>query len=268
MLNVSPDHLDRHTSFEEYQETKWRLFDRQTAGDWAILNADESFMMSRASQLQTTIVTFSVNTTVQRGVWVDDGMICSNIGGERTAILNAQDVRIPGRHNLANVLAATAVGVLCGCDTDDMRQAISGFSGAEHVLEFVREHQGVKYYNDSKGTNVDATEKALASFDGPIVLIAGGKDKGGDFSRLAPCIQNRVRAVIVIGEAAPRLSAAVKSAATPVFASSLQDAIAAASDRAVDGDVVLFSPACASFDMFRNYDHRGKEFKRLVMALS
>ena len=177
-------------------------------------------------------------------------------------------IHLPGNHNLANVLAAVAIALLCGCPVEVIRRAITAFSGLEHAMEFVRELRGVKYYNDSKGTNVDATGKALDSFDSPILLILGGKDKGGNFGQLQDLIVRKAKRVILIGESAPRLAQLLKDCKPISLAGSLSEAVTLAEHEAVSGDVVLLSPACASFDMFRNYDERGKQFKKFVHQLA
>ena len=188
----------------------------------------------------------------------------ARVSGRDFTVADKRHIALRGDHNLANVLAATAVGLLCDCSPECIRQVVGSFLSNEHVLEFVREHEGVQYYNDSKGTNVDATQKALASFDEPILLIIGGKDKGGDFGQLRPLIQQKVKTLILIGEASQRIANSLSEMKSVIMANSLDEAVNSSRQKATSGDVVLFSPACSSFDMFRNYDHRGREFKRLV----
>ena len=268
ILNVTPDHLDRHSSFEQYQEAKWNIFHNQTTEDMAVINADDSLIASKAGELPSQVVAFSLTHPLSTGVWVEGTTVKARINGLDSLIAEREQIALRGNHNLANVLAAAAVGLLCGCSLDHIRQVVGSYQGVEHVLEFVRECHGVKYYNDSKGTNVDATQKALSSFDEPIVLIVGGKDKGGDFSQLHELVRQRVKAVIAIGEAAPRIVSSLTQVSSPIVAKSLCEAIYAAEREADMGDVVLFSPACSSFDMFKNYDHRGKEFKKFVHQLN
>ena len=267
ILNVTPDHLDRHPSFEQYQAAKWNMFHNQTAEDVAVLNVDDPLIAAKAGELSSSVVGFSLTQAVPAGVWFDGTAVQARIHGKDCVVADREQIALRGNHNLANVLAATAVGLLCGCSLDRIRHVVGSYQGVEHVLEFVREWHGVKYYNDSKGTNVDATQKALASFEEPIVLIVGGKDKGGDFSQLHELVRQKVKAVIAIGEAAPRIISSLTQVASPRVAGTLHEAIATAEREARSGDVVLFSPACSSFDMFKNYDHRGKEYKRLVHQL-
>ncbi len=264
ILNVTPDHLDRHPSFEEYQMAKWKMFGQQTSGDFAVVNMDDPLIAARAQNLPSSVVGFSLRHDLPVGVWLEGAKVRARVNGMDVLVTEKRHIALRGDHNLANVLAATAVGLLCGCSLETIRQVVGSFLSTEHVLEFVREHQGVQYYNDSKGTNVDATHKALASFDEPIVLIIGGKDKGGDFGQLRPLIQQKVKALILIGEAAQRIASSLGDMKSVIMATSLGEAIEYSRQKAKTGDVVLFSPACSSFDMFKNYDHRGQEFKRLV----
>ena len=268
ILNVTPDHLDRHPSFEQYLSAKWKMFSNQTKEDFAVINLDDPLLASKADSVPSSIVWFSLKQSMQVGVWLEKATVKARIQSRDFSIGERSEIALRGDHNLTNVLAATAVGLLCGCLPDEIRQVLGTFQGAEHVLEFVREFQGVKYYNDSKGTNVDATQKALASFDEPVVLIVGGKDKGGDFGQLQDLVQKKGKALITIGEAAERIKRSLGDIKPITLAENLQEAVVCASRVAAAGDVVLFSPACSSFDMFRNYDHRGKEFKKLVSQLT
>ncbi|MCA9472325.1 MAG: UDP-N-acetylmuramoyl-L-alanine--D-glutamate ligase [Nitrospirales bacterium] len=267
ILNVTPDHLDRHATFEEYFEAKWKIFENQTREDFAIINADDSLLAVRAGMMAGTVMAFSLRGTLPAGVWLEGSTVMARVHGQAHEVVRREDIALRGVHNLANVLAATVVGLLCGCPLEDLRRVMKSFQGTEHVLEYVRTYQGVKYYNDSKGTNVDATQKALASFDEPVILIIGGKDKGGDFGLLGDRIRQHVKAVVAIGEATKRITRSLAGIKSVEAMGSLQEAVRYAQRMASAGDVVLFSPSCSSFDMFRNYDHRGKEFKRLVHEL-
>ena len=267
LLNLTPDHLDRHPSFGHYRAAKKRIFENQTSCDVAVLNLDDPIVAEMGETLSAAVIGFSLARPLQDGVYLQGHEIKARIRGAETVVAATSEIRLPGMHNLANVMAAVAIGILCGCRLEAIRRALSTFSGLEHALEFVRELRGVKFFNDSKGTNVDATEKALASFDEPILLILGGKDKGGNFAQLRDPVRRKVKRVVVMGEAAPRLAQILKGIKPVSSAGSLSEAVTLAGREAEAGDVVLLSPACASFDMFRNYEERGREFKRIVHQL-
>ena len=267
VLNITPDHLDRHPSLSHYQASKEKIFQNQTVGDVAILNVDDPIVAGMGEAFPGTVIGFSLLRSLQQGVYLQGHEIKARLNELDLVVATKDQIRLPGNHNLANVLAAVAIGMLCGCPLEAIRRAVSTFPGLEHAMEFVREVRGVKYVNDSKGTNVDATAKALESVEEPILLILGGKDKGGDFDPLRDPVRRKVKRVFVIGEAAPRLIQVLKGVKPISLAQNLSEAVALADREADCGDVVLLSPACASFDMFRNYDERGKEFKRLVHQL-
>ena len=267
LLNITPDHLDRHPSFHHYRASKQRIFQKQTVNDVAVLNLDDPVVAEMGDSLSAEVVGFSLVRSLQNGVYLDGQDIKARLHGLETVVVAKDQIRLPGNHNLSNVLAAVAIGILCGCPVEAIRRAVSTFSGVEHAMEFVREVRGVKYFNDSKGTNVNATVKALECFDEPILLILGGKDKGSDFDPLRGLVRKKVKRVLVIGEATPRLVQVLNEVKPMSLAKNLSEAVTLADREADSGDVVLLSPACASFDMFRNYDERGKEFKRLVHQL-
>ncbi len=267
LLNITPDHLDRHKTEEEYISTKRRIFENQQPGDWSLVNADDPIVESCMETARGSRMTFSVSHRVDVGVFLENQAIRARIGGKEFHVIQRDQIPLRGHHNVENVLAAIGVSLLCGCSTEGVANALKRQSGFEHVLEPVRQWRGITFINDSKGTNVDATLKAIKSFHEPLVLIMGGKDKGGDFSRLRESVGVQAKEVILIGEAASQMAAALDFHPAPKFAQSLEKAIAYATLAAVEGDVVLFSPACASFDMFRNYHHRGMEFKRIVKEL-
>ncbi len=267
MLNITPDHLDRHPSLVHYQASKQKIFQNQTIDDVAVLNFDDPIVAGMGDALSAEVIGFSLVRSLQHGVYLQGHDIKARLNGLERVVVAKDQIRLPGNHNVANVLAAVAIGIRCGCPVEAIRRVVSTFSGVEHAMEFVREVRGVKYFNDSKGTNVDATEKALESFDEPVLLIVGGKDKGGDFDSLRDLVRRKVKRVFVIGEAAPQLIKVLKDVKPISLAGSLGEAVTLAEREADAGDVVLLSPACASFDMFRNYEERGKEFKRLVQQL-
>jgi UDP-N-acetylmuramoylalanine--D-glutamate ligase len=271
LLNVTVDHQDRYASFEEYLAAKARIFENQTATDFALFNLDDARVAALWRQVRAKRLGFSstqaVGADMDGGTFLDGDKIVTTVTGSRQDICNRSDIRMLGRHNVENVMAAATYAALWGCPTDVIRRVLSTFPGLEHALELVRDRRGVRFVNDSKGTNVDATLKALEGLDHPIWLIAGGRDKGGDFSRLTEAISRRVKQVIVIGEAAPLLKKAWAGATTISEASTLREAVEFAAREASSGDVVLMSPACASFDMFMDYQDRGRQFKAAVQAL-
>jgi UDP-N-acetylmuramoylalanine--D-glutamate ligase len=268
VLNVTPDHLDRHGSFQAYLEAKARIFQNQTPADCAVLNADDPATAGLASRTRAHVLWFSRRTVLAHGVFVRDGWVVARLNGHVEEIAPLSEIRLRGQHNVENVLAATACALWLGLGDEAIRRAIGRFRAVEHRIEFVRDLRGVQFYNDSKGTNVASTIKALESFEERVVLIAGGKGKGQDWAPLAEAARGRVGRAVMIGEDGPRIGAALASVGIAVSsAATMQAAIDAARAQAGPGDIVLLSPACASFDMFDNYEHRGDVFKRLVGAL-
>lgn len=269
LLNITPDHLDRHPSFADYAKAKVNVFRNQTAGDFAVLNADEAEVLSVRDSVQGQLVEFSVFKEVPHGVWVDGNRIMTRWKGQQDEVMPVSDVPLPGTHNVSNVLAALAVGLVRGCSWDGMRRAVRSFQGLPHVCEVVRERRGVTFINDSKGTNVDATLKAIDSLRQPFVIILGGQEKGAaEFCRLKSALGSGVKHCIVLGESAEAMTLAIAGAVPTSRVSSLAEGVALAADLAAPGDAVLFSPACASFDMFRDYRDRGQQFRDLVNALA
>ncbi len=267
ILNVTPDHLDRHRTFEAYVDAKARIFENQQASDFAVLNADDPTCVAMASRTRAQVFWFSRQKEVQQGAWVRDGTIVFRTAGEQREIMQVSEIPLKGAHNLENVLAAVCAGALMGCDPDKIRQAVRDFKAVEHRLEFVATIRGVDYYNDSKATNVDATIKALESFPANIHLILGGKDKGSDYTVLNDLLHQRVKRVYTIGAAAAKIESQIKNVEV-VHAETLENAIRKASAAARTGDVILLAPACASFDQFKNYEHRGQTFKEIVRGLA
>ena len=266
VLNVTPDHLDRHRTFEIYVDAKSRIFENQTGGDFAVLNADDPTCVAMAKRTRAQVYWFSRQKEVEQGAWVRDGNIVFRDSKGQGEILQVSDIPLKGAHNLENVLAAVCTGVLMGCAPEKIHQAVQNFKAVEHRLEFIAAIRGVDYYNDSKATNVDATIKALESFPGGIHLILGGKDKGSDYSILNPLLQERVKRVYTIGAAAPKIESQIKGVPV-VSAATLDTAVRLAGESAAAGDIVLLAPACASFDQFVSYEHRGRVFKDLVRQM-
>ena len=271
LLNVTVDHQDRYESLEEYLAAKQRIFENQIASDVALFNLDDDRVAGLRHRVRAKRLGFTTTSTIGSdmygGTYIEGGRIVTTVTGVRQEICQRSEIRIIGNHNVENVMAAATYGLLCGCPLDAIRRVLTTFPGLEHALEIVRERRGVQFVNDSKGTNVDATLKALESIDQPIWLIAGGRDKGGDFSRLAHAVSRRVTRVILIGEATPLLRQAWEGVVTMSEAATLREAVDLAAQGAARGDVVLLSPACASFDMFADYQDRGRQFKALVHAL-
>ena len=264
ILNITPDHLDRHGNLDNYVEAKRRILRNQTASDAAVLNAENDLSRESTSFTQGAVYEFSAGGSVARGFWMEGTDLIAN--GEFW--MPRSEVQLQGRHNVENVLAAGCCAHLAGAPLSALRRAVASFSGVEHRIEFVRELDGVRYYNDSKGTNVDATVKALESFDSGIWLILGGRDKASDYSPLRPLIEARGREVLLIGEATEIIATQLAGLAVPVTrCGDMASAVAYASARVVPGDVVLLSPACASFDQYSGYNERGRHFKSLVHDL-
>jgi len=271
VLNVTTDHMDRYDALADYIAAKARIFENQSSGDIALLNLDDERVAAMHSKVRGVLWGFSradlKGRGVSGGVWWNGTQVMADVGGRTEAVCRRADIRLPGAHNLANAMAAVAAGLAARCPMAVIRQTLKEFPGIEHAVEAVRERNGVRFVNDSKGTNVDAVLKALDSFDEPIVLIAGGRDKGGDFERLREAVKRRVKHLILIGEAAAKLQDAWRECRSISRAGSLREAVAEAARVAVAGDVVLLSPACASFDMFADYQDRGRQFKQLVNEL-
>ncbi len=267
VLNVTPDHLDRHRTFEVYTDAKARIFENQQAADFAVLNADDATCAALATRTRAQVFWFSRQNEVQQGAWVRDGNIVFRDRSGQREIMQASEIPLKGAHNLENVLAAVCAGALMGCAPEKIRQAVRDFKAVEHRLEFVATVGGVDYYNDSKATNVDATIKALESFPANIHLILGGKDKGSDYSVLNDLLRQRVKRVYTIGAAAAKIESQIKNVEV-VHVETLENAIRKAHGMAQPGDVVLLAPACASFDQFKNYEQRGQVFKEIVRGLA
>jgi UDP-N-acetylmuramoylalanine--D-glutamate ligase len=266
VLNVTPDHLDRHRTFEAYVDAKARMFENQSGDDFAVLNADDPTCVAMAARTRAQVFWFSRQKEVKQGAWEREGKVLFRNGERQREIMLVSEIPLKGAHNFENVLAAVCEGALMGCEPEKIRQAVREFKAVEHRLEFVATIRGVDYYNDSKATNVDATIKALESFPANIHLILGGKDKGSDYSVLNDLLRQRVKRVYTIGAAAEKIESQVKGIEM-VHADTLQNALLKASAVAEAGDVVLLAPACASFDQFKSYEHRGQVFKEIVRRL-
>ncbi|HAK89377.1 MAG: UDP-N-acetylmuramoylalanine--D-glutamate ligase [Nitrospirae bacterium GWC2_46_6] len=277
ILNITPDHLDRYASMQEYINAKCRMFLNQGTDDFLVLNADDPMTgeilkiggRQWATGNRPEIFYFSRRKEV-KGACYKDGLIHFSIARSLSPIAFTVDpsaFKIKGVHNIENAMAASLIALLSGCGADAVARTLKTFPGLEHRLEFVRELNGVKFINDSKGTNVGAVIKSIESFDEPVILIAGGRDKDGDFSALRPLVKDKVKAVILIGEAKDKIKKAIGDITGIFVEDSLDAAVARGKDIASAGDVVMLSPACASFDMFKDFEDRGRQFKKAVMEL-
>ncbi len=269
-LNVTPNHLDRYESFTDYAIAKHRIFMNQTADDLAVLNADDEITASWATGLKAHVSVFSIRRELDVGLFLRGRDLVSRSNGKEKVLTTRDDICLRGLHNVENVLASLAAGLACGASPESMRETIANFKGVEHRIEFVSEIDGVKFYNDSKATSVDATLKAveaLSEDDGKVVLILGGRGKNAPYSPLIPLIESSVRALVLIGEDADNIESQLRGSAVIVRAGSMEDAVRSGFEAAASGDSVLLAPACASFDMFRTFEHRGETFKSAVAAL-
>ena len=266
ILNITPDHLDRHGTFENYARAKERIFAAQTAQDCVVLNADNARAAAAASRATAQVYWFSLEHTVTQGAWVAEGEVMYRAAKDAAPepVMPLSGIPLKGEHNVENVLAAVCAARLAGASAAVIRKAVEGFKAVEHRLEYVATLNGVEFYNDSKATNVDATAKAIAAFSSGIHLILGGKDKNSDYTQLAQLLRSRVRAVYTIGSAAAKIESQLRGVVSLHSCETLDKAVSAAAAAARPGEVVLLAPACSSFDQFESYEHRGRVFKELV----
>lgn len=262
-LNITPDHLDRHHTFAEYAAAKRRLFETQTAEGFAILNADDPACVEFADHTAAQVLWFSSHKTAKPGIWIERDRLV--IDGK--ALMLTKEIPLPGRHNIENAMAAALACQVAGASLPQIADAIRTFPGVEHRIEFTRARAGVRYYNDSKATNVDATLKAIDAFDGRLWIILGGKDKDSDYRPLREPLTRKAHAALLIGAAARKIATQLEGAVPLVSVDTLSEAVRYAGQKATAGDIVLLAPACASFDQFDNFEHRGRTFKELVRKL-
>jgi UDP-N-acetylmuramoylalanine--D-glutamate ligase len=263
LLNLTPDHLDRHKTMEAYAAAKARIFEKQTESDFAVLNADDAASAAYAPK-KPQVYWFSRKQAVQQGAYLREEEIVFVTSKQEEVLLTLRDIALPGAHNLENVLAAVTAARLEGARAAAIAEAVRTFHGVEHRLELVAEIGGVRYFNDSKATNVDATLKALEAFPGRLLVILGGRDKGSDYRVLQNALRERAVSALLIGEAAEKIAGQIGDSVAFEHAGTLERAVQLAAQAARAGDVVLLAPACASFDQFENYEHRGRTFKELV----
>ena len=267
LLNVTPDHLDRHGSLEAYRCAKARIFENQTEHDAAVLNADD-VAVTQCAPSSPAVYWFSRHKRVASGCFMRDDEIVFGRDGSETVLLRRREIGLRGDHNVENVLAAAAAATLVGVEPPAIAEAVRTFAGVEHRIEFVATISGVEYFNDSKATNVDATIKALDAFPGNLLVILGGKDKGSDYTILRKSLREHARMVLLIGAAADKIESQLGGVVPVERAGTMAHAVEIAEERARPGDTVLLAPACASFDQFESYEHRGRVFKQLVRSLA
>jgi UDP-N-acetylmuramoylalanine--D-glutamate ligase len=268
ILNITPDHLDRYENvMGKYVISKARIFENQRDKDVLIFNVDDEWTEKTITSAKCRKIGFSLKETLAEGAFIEEGTLITKLNGLKKEIIPIKEISIKGPHNLMNAMASALVAQVLGIGVAEIRATLRNFKGVEHRLEFVREVNGVKYINDSKATNVDSVWYALQSFDCPLVLILGGRDKGNDYSRLFELVKKNVRAVVAIGESAEKVEKAFRPFVPIRRAVSIEEAINSARQLAQFGDSVLLSPACASFDWFKNYEHRGNMFKEIVNKL-
>ncbi len=270
ITNITPDHLDRHKTMEGYTEAKLRIFENQEENDFAILNWDNELTRGLKSRINSKVLYFSRSIILEEGAWVENNEIWVSLDGKKDFIIKVEDIFIPGAHNVENVLAASLMAYCAGVSPEIIGKAVKNFKGVEHRVEYVDEIDGVIYYNDSKGTNPDASIKAIEAMKRPTVLIAGGYDKSADFDSFIKSFGSTVKWMILLGETKNKIAEAANQNKflSYEFVENIEEAVKRASEVAVSGDCVLLSPACASWDMFKNFEQRGRIFKESVYSLT
>lgn len=268
VLNVTPDHMDRHKTMDVYAALKARVFENQRDGDVVILNAEDPLTASFKPHPSTRVLWFGHVRHGKPGAWTQGGKAVADLGGGLVELFRVGDLKVPGAHNVENALAASLAALSAGVSPAVIGDAARAFEGLPHRMEKVAQINGVTYINDSKGTNSDAAIKSLSPYDGDVILIAGGSSKGDDFAQLASAVRKRAKGVVLIGKTASAIAEALGDFAPKAMAKDMESAVTAATRMAAPGDTVLLSPACASFDMFRNYEHRGDVFRQTVISMA
>lgn len=270
ILNLTPDHMDRHESMERYGDAKARIFENQEEEDFLILNWDDPALRKYGEKARSRVVPFSRREILPFGVFVEEGMITIADGeGQKTVLMPSSDLQIPGDHNLENALAAVGISWFAGISPEDIREVLRTFQGVEHRMEFSGEVDGIRFINDSKGTNPDASIKAIQAVKGPILLIAGGYDKASSFEEFIQAFDGRVKELILLGKTAEKIAETARQMGFDriTLVKDMDEAVKAAYQKGASGDTVLLSPACASWDMYRNFEQRGEHFKECVARL-
>jgi UDP-N-acetylmuramoylalanine--D-glutamate ligase len=267
LLNVTRDHTDYHGSFDEYKRVKMRIFANQTGEDFAIVNAADDEELVIADSVQSRVFKFSSNSLLRKGLFVEGDNIVLKMNDAEEEIYALNRINLPGSHNAENTMAAIAAARICGCHREDIIEAVEAFRGLPHRIEFVDEKHSVRFYDDSKGTNVGAVLRALETFPSPVILLLGGRDKDGDFESLRPALKSKAKRIILFGEARERIASLIGDDVPAVQKIKLRDAVEEAYRSASPGDIVVLSPGCASFDEFTDYKERGNYFKDAVRSL-
>lgn len=267
ILNITPNHLDRYQNMNSYANAKSRIFEFQDNTDYAVINLDDNETIKRISNIKSKKIYFSRKSEIELGAMIKKDWIITRWGNREIPVCKINELKIPGVHNLENALAAVAITLSCGIEAEKIKQPLIEFRGVEHRLELVREIAGVKYYNDSKATSVNSVISALSTLPAEIILIAGGKDKGMDYNLLKELISKKVKNLILIGESRMKIKSALNGSCPISESDSMADAVRLAVEFSRAGDSVLLSPGCASYDMFRDFEERGKVFKKIVSDL-
>lgn len=268
VLNITEDHMNRHHTMENYIDAKARVFMNQDKNDFCVLNYDDELTRALAEKCNANVVFFSRLEKLEKGIYVENGDIIIDID-EKINLMKVNDLSLPGGHNLENCMAAAAMAYVSGIDIEVIREVLKTFKAVEHRLEFVKEVEGVKYVNDSKGTNPDSTIKAVQAYENPIILIAGGYDKGSTYDELLEIAKKNVKTLVLLGQTADKIEEAARRIGfTDIHrVEDMKEAVKTCHDIAKEGDIVLLSPACASWGMYKNFEVRGKDFKDNVNNL-
>ncbi|MBW2028462.1 MAG: UDP-N-acetylmuramoyl-L-alanine--D-glutamate ligase [Deltaproteobacteria bacterium] len=268
LLNITPDHLDRYRDFDAYVRSKLKICKNQGPDDLAIINDDDPILSRVGPGSVAAVLRFGMGKGENRHAYLEDEGVTVRLGGSKGQHFRLDNFRLPGRHNLENLMASLLCATALGIDPEKIQHAIDHFKGLSHRLEFVREIEGRAFYDDSKATNVSAAVESISSFDRPVILIAGGRDKGGEYSSLVRAAERRVRRAILLGESRELLARSLEGSVPYDMADTMEDAVSRAFDSSREGDVVLLAPACSSFDMFKDYSHRGRVYREAVERLS